>query len=217
MFTRFEATGIPVMFISVVISIFLVCASRKIVIEVQHDYTRERFSGRDLNSKVIGICPVLLKTGPVPDTVLQFTNVVRKVGKDRNDLNIMTSDTVGHILAGRLTEKTLKEYYHKLYAGEISFMQTADTFWGAVPSEYLLVPRLIHGMDIRTFYKKIRKKFRLEVELWEREGMEVVWRLTVNCSSDDRTITDQELLQNSLEKVLREFPVAIPNYEPGKW
>jgi hypothetical protein len=215
--TGLKAADVAAIVITTAICSFLLCASQQITIEIRHDYKRERFSGRDLSSKLIGICPVLLKSGPVPDEALHLSDVVHEVRKDRKDLTIMTSDTLSTVLAERLTKTDLERYYHKLFTGEISFMQSADTFWHAVPSEYLLVPKVVHGMDISTFQKRVRKKFRLEAELWERKGMEVVWRLTVNCSSDDPIITHQKLLQNSLVKVLREFPVVIPNYEPGKW
>ena len=96
-------------------------------------------------------------------------------------------------------------------------MQTVDTFWNGVPTDYLLVVRVIYGMDVHTFNRRNRKKFRLEAELWNRNEMEVVWRVAVKGVSDRRTITHQKLIGDALEKVLLELPVTLPNYEPGKW
>ena len=181
------------------------------------NYTRERFSGRDIGNHTIGVCPLLTRNGPVFGAKLPSSAVAEMIRKTRPDLLIHDADSIHAALSSRLPTATLQRYYRLLFEGEVVSVQTEDSLWNAVTTDYLLVVRMRHGMDIRTFNQRSKKRINLEAELWDRSAMETVWRITVIGTCSHVGYSDQQFLIEAMGRVAAALPPSAPAYDTKAW
>ncbi len=210
--------NVEVIFLSFLICLQTACTSSKALRFVLSDnYTRERFSGRDIGGHTIGLCPLLTKDGPITGDSGLSAVVAETVVKMRPDLVVINADSVHAVLSGRLPPDLLQRYYNLLFTGEILLLQTLDSLWNALNSDYLLLIRMRHGMYVRTFGNKTLKRIGLEAELWDRRAMETVWRINITGTCTSGKVSDGEFLVKAIEKISEALPLSAPAYESGSW
>ncbi|MBN1578615.1 MAG: hypothetical protein JW913_18775 [Chitinispirillaceae bacterium] len=181
------------------------------------NYTRDRFSGRDIGGHSIGICPLLTAEGPVAGTKLPSPAVIAALRKKRPDLQFRDADNVHATLSSVLPSVTMERYYRLLFTGDVVALQSEDSLWGAVNVDYLLVVRLRHGMDIRTFNQRSRKRISIEAELWDCASMETAWRVGVIGICNRAGISDQKFLVEAFGEIVAALPTAAPSYDTKSW
>ncbi len=195
----------------------LSCTPSPFRFSLSNSYTREYFSGRDVGGHTFGICPLLTDRGPVTGTKLPSATVVAMVRKERPGLQVREADSVHTALLSALSGQALERYYNLLYKGEIVSLQNADSLWKAVGTDYLLVIRLRHGMDIRTFNQMSRKRINLEAELWDCPAMETVWRVSVLGTCNRAGFSDQKFLIEAIRTIVDALPSPLPSYDTKPW
>jgi len=96
-------------------------------------------------------------------------------------------------------------------------LQTADSLWKTIKSSYFMAIRLDNGMVVKDFDRNIRKRLRIEGELWDKNAMEVVWRMSVAGISSGTALPDNVFLSKAIQQLFIALPGSIPNYEEGEW
>jgi hypothetical protein len=192
------------------------CTSSLYEFSVRHDFTRSGFTGQHLDNRVIGCCPLLTAKGPVYGKKLQFSEIIENIKGDRPELTFIDADKFHALLSHQMTEEDRNKFYQMLYTEEIVALQTSDSLWKAVTTDFVLVFRLRQGMDIHTFNQMTRKKVTLEAELWEPATMETVWRTKIYGTCSNRGVSDQKFLSAALRKGVTALPNVAPSYNDSK-
>ena len=157
----------------------LSCTPPPFTFSFSESYSRDKFSGQNVSGHVIGICPLLTSHGAVSRQKLPSRDMAAVFRKSRADLPLVEADSLVAVLSKTFADSVLATYFRLLFNGDIVTLQTADSLWKAMPSDFLFVVCLRHGMDVRTFNHLMRKRISLEVSLWDRKAMETsdgAWR-----------------------------------------
>lgn len=196
----------------------LYCTSSLYNFNTVHNFTRSGFTGRNLDNRIIGICPLLTAAGPVLGEKIAYSEIIERIKEERTDLKWIDADSVHVMFTRKMTGDERETFYALLYNARIVALQTADTLWRKVTPDFLIVFRLRHGMDIRTFNQLTRKKVIIEVELWEPASRETVWRTTIHGSCNNRGVSEREFLEAALQRGAVALPGVLPSYnEPSPW
>lgn len=178
-------------------------------------YAEKNFTGRSLYDKNIGLCPVLLSDG-VDKAVLSDKKLLETLKKTLPDLRVNRIEELEIAFKKNNKSELLANFYEKLYKSDMVFLQTSDSIWNLIQSDYLVVIRVKGGYSFKTFKSKILKRLDLETELWDCKNMEVVWRGCVE-SSCARNRPDRLLFSDAIKKALGQLPSPVPSYDDREW
>ena len=199
------------------IGLFFICTPPLYDFDITHNYSRTKFSGRDLSNRLIGISPLLTQSGAIFGRKFPSISIIEMIRKEKKELEVIGADSVHNVLSRQLPSERLDNFYQLLYSGKIVTLQNEDTIWNAMNTDYLLALRVRHGMDIRTFNQMMRKKVRLEAELWDCVAKETAWRVTIVGTCNRHGVSDQQFLIEAIRKVIIALPPMLPAYDKKAW
>lgn len=181
------------------------------------EYTSDRFSGRDLGSRTVTICPLLVspeinRVFAVPDS-----RVMDSLQKYSPGINFDVLDREQHKSFYKLvSQDTLDLFFRLLSEGNIVQLQNMETIWKLISTDFLLVFTLRYAATMATFNKVKKKKIRIEAELWNCSEYEVVWRRMITGTTYDSD-PDIGLVLGALGKIAALLPVPAQAYDNSKW
>jgi hypothetical protein len=198
------------LFISVIL-LHLYCSPSPYGFSVDLLYSREKFSGSDLYERSIGICPILRDTGYYTSQFLRLEGYLEELKKMRSDLQFIPADEIERHFLNKWGMDSLKEFFNLLFKGEIASLQTRDSLWSGIKSEYYLVMRLRNASTVRTFNNVTRKRVSVEAELWNCKDQEVLWRTMVRgiCNNN---VPDSKFLLEAVKHACEKLPSLLPSY-----
>lgn len=195
----------------------LSCTPSPYSFTLSNNYTREKFSGRDISAHRIALFPLLASGGIITGPKFPSADIAGVFRKVRPDLNFLDADTVRDLIAKALAPSFLDSMQTLLYKGEIAALQTEEQFWRSVQAEYLFVFRLRHGIDIRTFNQLSRKRIIVEAELWDCAAMETAMRMQLTGTCNRAGYSDREFLLEAFKTFGAALPEWAPAYDTKSW
>ena len=182
-------------------------------------YTRERFSGKELNGRTIGVLPIINENGPCTTGFLKQQNHFTMMRKIRPDLKLLSADSVEELFRKKWPADSLTAFYTLVFKGDMVSLQTADSLWSAANSglDYAMVLRLKGASRVVTFNRQTRKRLRIEVELWDTREIEVVWRVVINGVSMSKALPDSQFIMEAIQKAYSALPKLLPSYDNSSW
>jgi hypothetical protein len=195
-----------------VILLHLYCSPSPYGFSVNQLYCREKFSGSDLYGRSIGICPLLRDTAYDTLQFLRSQNQFEELKKNRSDLQLISADEIEKNFLNKWGMDSLQEFFNLLFRGKIASLQTRDSLWSGVKSDYYLVMRLKDASTVKTFNNAVRKRVSLEAELWDCKDQEVLWRTEVKGICISGKIPDSRFLMEAVKNVCEKLPAPLPSY-----
>lgn len=110
-----------------------------------------------------------------------------------------------------------ESFYKKLLKNDILPIIASDSVWEILPCRYLLTVRIIGGMSIKTFEKKVKKKVSLEAEMWDSDNPGVVWRAQVYGYEIDGGRIDHDFIASGVKQILSMLPSFLPFSNEENW
>lgn len=179
-------------------------------------YLQKDFTGRDIYRKTIEICPVLFENGP-DTTSFAEQNLLEILKKTKPKIIINKKNRLKDIFCRHCDITMLENFYKKLYESDMISLQTSDSIWSRVESDYLLVVYVRGGYTLQVLGSRVLKKIIVETELWDCHGMEVVWRGAAENTCVNEKKSDFKLFFKTVEKIFLELPSPIPSYDKKNW
>lgn len=194
------------------ILLHLYCSPSPYGFSVNQLYSRDKFSGSDLHERSIGICPLLRDT--VYDTLqfLRSQNHLEELRKVRSDLQFISVDEIEKHFLNKWSMDSLQAFFTLLYRGKVASVQTRDSLWNGIKSDYYLVMRLKNASTVKTVNNAVRKRVSIEAELWDCKYQEVLWRTEVRGVCDRGKIPDSQFLLEAAKKACEKLPSLLPSY-----
>ena len=143
-------------------------------------YSREKFSGSDLYERSIGICPLLRDTGYDTMQFLRSKSHFEELRKVRSDLHFISADEIESHFLDKWSTDSLHQFFTLLFRGEVASLQTRDSLWSGIKSDYYLVMRHRDASTVKKLNNEIRKRVNMEAELWDCKDQECL----ENCSRE---------------------------------
>lgn len=180
-------------------------------------YTMEGFTGREINNRTIGVCPLLAKEGPVDEQRFSLANLLDTLHRRRPEIRCKPLKNGSSGFFAAVSAEDRKTFFTMLFEGNMLSAGTFDTVWQATKCDYLLVCSIRHGMSVTTFNRVTKKMVLLEAELWDSRSFEVVWRTTVEGSCTRCTVPDSRLITSGIGEIVSALPVLLPSYDNSAW
>jgi len=190
----------------------LYCSPSPYGFSVNHLYSREKFSGSDLHERSIGICLLLKDTAYDTVQFLRSKNHFEELRKVRSDLQFISADEIESHFLNKWNMDSLHQFYTLLFRGEIASLQTRDSLWKGIKSDYYLVMRLRNASTVITLNNNVRKRVSVEAELWDCKEQEVLWRIAVRGICIRGKIPDSQFLLEAVKNACKKLPAPIPSY-----
>ncbi len=184
---------------------------------VTQSYVDPYFSGRQLNNARVAVLPFLTPRGVVVDGDLEPDAVVKKLRALRPDMNFVSFVEFENSFPAHVDRRIVAEFYGKLYDEDIIGVKAMDTLWAHVAQPYLLVYALRAGALITNVDKSVFMHAGVVCELWNRDERAVVWRASCTGVSDDRGVSDGELMAEGMRRLVGAIPPTLPNYGREAW
>lgn len=199
------------------ISLLFCCSPQSCAFSSNILYSREKFSGADLYEKTIGICPLLRDT--LKDTIrfLFSEDHFEELKKNRTDLHFISAGEMEKKFLNRWEMDSLQLFFRLLFRGEIAALQTRDSIWSGLTSDYYMVIRMANASSVKTFNNTIRKRLHLEAELWDCKDHEVLWRTSVKGVCVDSKNPEGRFVMDAVKKAYSELPALLPSYGNQAW
>lgn len=198
-------------------SLLLYCSPRQCGFSVNHLYSRDKFSGSDLYEKSIGICPLLRDTGYDTVQLLNSDTSFEELKKVRTDLHFASVSEMEKHFLKKWDQDSLQLFYNLLFRGEIAVLQTRDSIWNAIKSDYYLVMRMANASTVKTFNNTVSKRLHLEAELWDCRDQEVLWRTRVKGICVNSKTPDRQFLLEAIKSACSQLPATLPSYGNQPW
>ena len=190
----------------------LYCSPSPYGFSVNQLYSREKFSGSDLYERSIGICPLLRDTGYDTLQFLRSKSHFEELRKVRSDLHFISADEIESHFLDKWSTDSLHQFFTLLFRGEVASLQTRDSLWSGIKSDYYLVMRLRDASTVKKLNNEIRKRVNMEAELWDCKDQEVLWRTAVRGICIKDKIPDRQFLLETVKNACLNLPVPIPSY-----
>lgn len=163
------------------------------------------------------VTPVLTVNGRLRNPGLESDDILAAIRAVRKDLLLQGHGKFQEWYQDRHGPAAMDDAYRAFFEGTIAALQTSPQFWKEVESDYLMVLKLISGIRLKTLDERNPRQLRLEAELWECDSMEVVWRATVDCRSDEGRAGDSEFILQAVARLFNQLPPVRSGYEKGTW
>lgn len=190
----------------------LYCSPSPYGFSVNQLYSREKFRGSDLYERSIGICPLLRDTGYDTMQFLRSKSHFEELRKVRSDLHFISADEIESHFLDKWSTDSLHQFFTLLFRGEVASLQTRDSLWSGIKSDYYLVMRLRDASTVKKLNNEIRKRVNMEAELWDCKDQEVLWRTAVRGICIKDKIPDRQFLLETVKNACLNLPVPIPSY-----
>lgn len=180
-------------------------------------YSRTNFSGKELFEKSISICPLLKDSSFNTVHFLRSDSSFEVLRAVRKDLQFISIRKVEESFLNKLHNDSLLLFYKLLFYGDIAKLQTHDSLWNAINSDYYMVMRMVNASSVKTFNNSVRKRMQIEAELWDCRNQEVVYRTSIKGICLSGAISDGQFVMEALKKALLELPELLPSYGKESW
>ena len=166
------------------------------------------------------VLPVLTNNGadttkfPSPHTLSQLLQ------KNQGDVQFIYPETFEkkyRSAAVSHDSASLDRFYQSFFKGEIIKVQTNDSIWNAIDAAYLLCVRVKYAATIRGFDGNTVKRLVLEVELWEVNASESVWRAQVIGFDKSVGTPDTQFVIGALKEIFSAIPGGMPGTSEKDW
>jgi len=138
--------------------------------------------------------------------LLHFSEQQKWLRRNRRDLTI----SAGPAFFPDEPEKDITgladSFYQALYSGDVLEIKRHEAFFRAIKEDCLLVCRLRGAANIATFGNMRKRRVAIEGELWETDGAEVVWRVTVMAVTGSERDRDESVVNRALQEIYRAIP-----------
>ena len=163
------------------------------------------------------LLPLILPTGfDTTDKIMPSAHEAVKQSSNRKlatclkpDLDTLYSQKYNGVLP--------QNFYEKLFKNNILAITSSDSVWNILPCRYLLTVRVIGGMTIKTFEKKVKKKVSLEAEMWDSKNPGVVWRAQVYGYEINGDRVDYAFISSGVNQLLSMLPTFLPFNNEENW
>jgi len=179
-------------------------------------YFDDFLSARALGSAEVAVLPVISSTGALTEGVLAADAMVKRFKPRRPDLVFVPYDAFENGFPPR-HRNNVADLYKRIYNSEILAIKAMDTLWASVRQEYILAFTLRDGAVIHNLDGSVFSHVSVMAELWNSGGREVVWRAQCRGVSDDRAMTDSELIAETMRSLVEAIPATAPNYGREQW
>ncbi len=195
-----------------IILMHLCCSPSPYGFSVNHLYSREKFSSSELYERSIGICHLLRDTCYDTLQFLRSKSHFEELKKVRSDLQFISADEIERHFLNKWSMDSLQQFFTLLFKGQIATLQTRDSLWSGIKSDYYLVMRLRDASTVKTFNNAVRKRVSVEAELWDCKDQEVLWRIIVRGICVRGKIPDRQFLLEAVKNVFEKLPKPLPSY-----
>ena len=192
------------------------CA-RRVSYNVSTLYTDAFLSRRDLGSAEVVVLPLQGPRGTVAGGSLAADAMIKRLKPLRSDLIFVSYEDFERGFPPRFDRRQIADFYARLFGDEILAIKAMDSLWEAVRYPYLLAFTLRDGATIRNLDGSVFMHVSIMAELWRRGDREVVWRAQCRGVSDDKGMTDSELIAESMRYLAAAIPATAPNYGQENW
>lgn len=187
------------------------------LISKEPDYRRAEFFLNQIADQAVTVFPLCTPFGL--DTSEQFDAKAqaRFLSRVRPDMEISLHHPFVASLKGTFGPTFVDSFLNSLSQGKIAWLQTHDSAWSLMPTEFALVARIAHGHKIKAFSGSTKHRVTLELELWEPRLPEVSWRCTIIAEHLGNSLTDVDFIKSALEHAYKEFPPYQPGLNEKNW
>ena len=180
-------------------------------------YSKNDFSGNDLNGQRIMVTPLITRAGFESGSALTPAAIVSEAGKKRQDLRFEKPDDFIARFRARHGDEDLDRICQEFFQGAMVSLQTNTAFWQELGSDYLMVLKLTYGLKARTVGEQTVRQMRIEGELWECDSSEVVWRTVVEGRYRGSLTTDTDVILRAVARLVDALPPVTRGYGKGSW
>ncbi len=137
--------------------------------------------------------------------------------KQRPDLGLTFIEQLRDTMRSAGAVGQVDSLCRRLARNDILAVQDMRDVWERINADFLLSSRLAYGASIRNLDNKVRKKVRIEVEMWDRRRREVVWRMSVTATTEDPDMRDEAVLWSALRDAYERLPGYRPAESEDEW
>lgn len=201
----------------ILVSVLLHCSHPPYGFTANNLYSREKFTGVDLNGRLIGVGPILKKSGHDTVQFLSSDSQYQTLRKFRKDLKLVSTRQIEENFLKKWDRDSLNFLYNKLFENEVVVLQNRDSLWDAVTCNFFMVIRMRSGSSVKTFENKISKRLHFEAELWDCRNRETVWRTSILGINHSKKIPDSQFMMEAVRKAYGELPIPLPSNNEEHW
>jgi hypothetical protein len=211
---RFSAVAVC---LSLACLILTGCAPRRVSYNVWPLYIDPHFSARALSNNDIAVLPLLTSEGPITEGGPEGEELLKRLRTLRPDLRLVSHTVFENGFPPRFDRREISEFYDRLFREDVLAIKGMDALWEGIEQPYLLVYTLKDGAVIKNMDESVFKHVSVTCEIWNRDGRGVVWRASARGVSDDRRVSDREILVETMRRLAEAIPAFAPDYGRESW
>ncbi len=191
--------------------------SPAVTYRMEPEYRQSGFSMKRLADCSMTVFPLLSSLGPDTTRFFSAFRHEKLLSRMRPDIQVTRSDRFQNEVRAVYGKATADSFLHALGDGHVAVLQTTDSVWNLVKTDFAVVTRIANGLTIHAFSGKTKRKVTLELEIWDPTLPEVVWRATAKAENLDRSMSDRDFVFSALRKAYDHFPVYQPGMNETNW
>jgi hypothetical protein len=180
-------------------------------------YSKNDFSGKDLNGQQITVLPLLTQHGPMSNDILRPEKLIAAAAKDKSGLLMRQPYEFLERFAAKFGGGALDSVYGYFYAGRMIALKSNDSLWKEINTGFLMLFKLTYGLTAKIDPRKTVRRMRLEGELWDCDSVEVVWRTAVDARCEGNGTSDSKLIFQAMRRIVGALPALTPGYGRNAW
>jgi hypothetical protein len=177
----------------------------------------ERFTNEEFGDQTVLLLPLFSEKGFDTSSSISDSVLGRMLADKRKDLTIFFRPEFERRYAKAFPDDTVASFYKILFNGDILSLQTLDSAWTCMPSNYVIAVRVADAGRVKDFHGVMKRKLSLEAEIWKSKTAEVVWRGRTDVFDPEANSTDSEFIKQAVERIYEIFPDYHPGLHEEDW
>lgn len=175
--------------------------------------------GRDRQSAECSflLFPVIINNSFDSSTALSPKRLQRILNKYQNSVTVYKQRDFEKKYLSLHSKDSLDIFYTNLIKKDMLSLSGSDSVWSTMSGRYLIIVRLMEGMNIKSFDGLQKRKIVLESELWHTKRREVVWRTQVSGFEMKEKVSDAEFIAQGVEEIFKLIPEFLSVRNEENW
>ncbi len=200
----------------VLIIVCMHCASRHSLWQTELQYIMKDL-GRDRLAPECSylVLPLIIDNALDSSIKVSPKHIGKTLQKYQPGKRVFSYKTLEKRFLKRHPQTLLDSFYQDIISQKILSLTARDSVWEYIPSSYVLIIRVTHGVHIKSFEGLQKRKVVLEGELWYVKNREIAWHVRSTGHEMNRKIPDGEFILKGIEELIKEIPpfLAVQNEE----
>jgi len=193
------------------------CAARMQSYKVEILHRDALLDNESFSGQSIMLMPPFSESGFNASPELSPLAQARPLSATRSDLKPCYFSDFMETAIKAYSKEEFEGFCHNLFSGNILALQTADTVWQLAQCRYALAVRIVQGARVRGFDGKLKRRVRLEGELWDTREAGVVWRAAALGVDNDVRSSDADYIGEGIAALYKRLPAYRPGLNDENW